>query len=172
MQLTSGSAHLAPRLRDLGAEIDADLRVSAIRSLADVERDSTRGVYLVGLMFGSGALSVLLLSAAGIYALMSFTVARRRREIGIRSALGARSSWLLVGILGRAARQIGIGAAAGVLLALWLGAYLPIEAIGGARVPGLIPAATLTMTIAGLLAAAGPARRALRLDPTEGLRDN
>jgi putative ABC transport system permease protein len=172
MKLTSGSPLVAQRLRDLGTDIDMDLRVSKIRSLADVERDSTRGVYLVGLMLGSGALSVLLLSAAGIYALMSFTVARRRREIGIRSALGAGATWLLVGILGRAARQIGIGAVAGVLLALWLGAYLPVEAIGGARVPGLIPVAALTMTIVGLLAAGGPARRALRLDPTEALRDN
>jgi hypothetical protein len=172
MKLTSRSPHVAQRLHELGAEIDSDLHVSAIRSLADVEQDSTRGVYLVGLMFGSGALSVLLLSAAGIYALMSFTVARRRREIGIRSALGARATRLLAGILGRAARQIVIGSIAGVLLALWLGAYLPVEAIGGARIPGLIPVAASIMLIVGLLAAAGPARRALRLDPTEALRDN
>jgi predicted permease len=172
VRLTTGRPQMAQRLRDLGAEINADLHVSDVRSLADLYNDSIRGVYLAGLMLGSAALSVLLLSAAGIYALMSFTVARRRREIAIRSALGARSTRLLVGILGRAARQIGIGAMAGVLLALWLGSYLPIEAIGGARVPGLIPAAAVTMTIVGLLAAAGPARRALRLDPTEALRDN
>ena len=172
MRLTTGRPQMAQRLRDLGSEIDADLYVSEVRSLAEVYEDSHRSVYLVGLMLGSGALSVLLLSAAGIYALMSFTVARRRREIAIRAALGGRSTRLLVGVLGRAAQQIGIGAVAGVLLALWLGTYLPIEAIGGADVPGLIPAAAVTMTVVGLLAAAGPALRALRLDPTEALRDN
>jgi ABC-type antimicrobial peptide transport system permease subunit len=103
---------------------------------------------------------------------MAFTVARQRREIGIRSALGARSTRLLAGILGRAASQVGIGAAAGVLLALWLGAYLPVERVGGAPVPGLIPVAALVMAVVGLLAAAGPALRALRLEPTEVLRDN
>jgi len=172
MRLTTGRPQVAQRLRDLGSEIDAGLYVSEIRSLADIYADSIRSVYLVGLMLGSGALSVLLLSAAGIYALMSFTVARRRREIAIRAALGGRSTRLLVGVLGRAAQQIGIGAIAGVLLALWLGTYLPIEAIGGAKVPGLIPVAAVTMTIVGLLAAAGPARRALRLHPTEALRDS
>jgi len=172
MRLTSGSAHVARRLGELGIDIDPGLHLSEIRSLADVYRDNARGVYLAGLMLGSGALSVLLLAAAGIYALMAFTVARQRREIGIRSALGARSTRLLAGILGRAASQIGIGAAAGVLLALWLGACLPVERVGGAHVPGLIPVAALVMTVVGLLAAAGPALRALRLEPTEVLRDN
>jgi predicted permease len=172
MRLTSGSAHVARRLGGLGIDIDPGLHLSGIRSLADVYRDNARGVYLAGLMLGSGALSVLLLAAAGIYALMAFTVARQRREIGIRSALGARSTRLLAGIFGRAASQIGIGAAAGVLLALWLGAYLPVERVGGAHVPGLIPVAALVMTVVGLLAAAGPALRALRLEPTEVLRDN
>jgi predicted permease len=172
MRLTSGSAQVAQRLGDLVKGIDAGLHFSEVRSLADVYRDNARGVYLAGLMLGSGALSVLLLAAAGVYALMAFTVARQRRQIGIRSALGARSTRLLAGILGRAASQIGIGAAAGVLLALWLGAYLPVERLGGVHVPGLIPAAALLMTVVGLLAAAGPALRALRLEPTEVLRDN
>jgi hypothetical protein len=172
MKLTAGPSRVAPSLRDLGTEIDPHLYVSEVRSLADVFEDQGRGIYMAGLMLGSGALSVLLLAAAGIYALISFTVTRRRREIGIRTALGAGSTRMLLGILGRAARQIGIGAVAGVLLALWLAAYLPVEGVGGIHVPGLIPFAAVTMIIVGLLAAAGPARRAIRLDPTQALRDN
>jgi putative ABC transport system permease protein len=172
MKLSAGPPRPAPSLRDLGTAIDPHLHVSEVRSLAYVFQDRGRGMYLAGLMLGSGALSVLLLAAAGIYALISFTVTRRRREIGIRAALGAGSTRMLLGILGRAARQIGIGAVAGVLLALWLGAYLPVEAAGGSRVPGLIPLAALLMIVVGLAAAAGPARRALRLDPTQALRDN
>jgi len=61
------------------------------------------------------ALSVVLLSAAGIYALMSFTVSRRRREIGIRIALGARIGRVLAGIFARAMSQIGIGIVLGLV---------------------------------------------------------
>src|SRR5687767_15915559 len=68
--------------------------------------------------------SVLLLSAAGIYAMMSFTVARRRREIGIRAALGADARRVLMGIFGRASSQLGAGIALGLAVASaieWIG---------------------------------------------------
>ena len=68
--------------------------------------------------------SVLLLSAAGIYAMMSFTVARRRREIGIRAALGADARRILAGIFRRAAAQLAAGVALGLTIAAtldWLG---------------------------------------------------
>ena len=70
-------------------------------------------------------MSVLLLSAAGIYAMMSFTVARRRREIGIRAALGADARRVLTGIFGRASAQLGAGIALGLAVASaieWIGA--------------------------------------------------
>ena len=116
-------------------------------------------------------LSVLLLSAAGMYALMSFTVSQGRREIGIRSALGAQPRRLLAAIFGRALGQVGAGALGGVLAALLLGYYLPIEEMGGWDVPGVLPAAAALMIAVGLLAAVGPARRGLRIEPTEALRD-
>src|SRR4051794_41926415 len=68
--------------------------------------------------------SVLLLSAAGIYATMAFTVVKRRREIGIRAALGADARRILAGIFGRAAAQLAAGVAVGLTLAAvldWLG---------------------------------------------------
>ena len=60
---------------------------------------------------------MLLLSAAGIYAMMSFTVARRRREIGIRAALGADARRILTGIFRRAAAQLAVGVAVGLTIA-------------------------------------------------------
>lgn len=171
LRVTSGLPQVAQRLPGLVTDIDGNLHAENVRSLAEVYRDNGRAVYLAGLMVGTGTLSVLLLAAAGIYAFMSFTVTRRRREIGIRSALGARSTRLLMGILGQASKQLGLGAAGGVLLALWLRASLPLDPIGGAEVPGMVPAAVGIMVVLGLLAAAGPARRALRVNPTEALRD-
>lgn len=75
--------------------------------------------------------SVLLLSAAGIYAMMSFTVARRRREIGIRSALGADPRHILSGIFARAASQLGAGVLGGLVLAAAAG-----RAVGGGPLSG------------------------------------
>ncbi len=103
---------------------------------------------------------------------MSFTVNQRRREIGIRSALGAPPSRLLAGIFRRALGQLAIGAGAGVLVALLLGYYLPIEVIGGWNVRGVVPAAAALMMVIGLLATAGPARRGLRVDPIGELRES
>jgi putative ABC transport system permease protein len=114
--------------------------------------------------------SVLLLSAAGIYAMMSFTVARRWREIGIRVALGADTRRVLRGDLrpreraDRRRRRCGSDRCGDhrVRDAGWN--------IGG---KGLIlfPTVVAVMFAVGLLAAADPARRGLAVQPTEALRN-
>ena len=73
--------------------------------------------------------------------------------------------------IARRIEQVGQEAVIGILGALLLGVYLPIEEMGGWKVPGVLPGAAAFMTLVGLLAAAGPARRGLRIDPTEALRD-
>ena len=115
-------------------------------------------------------LSVLILSAAGIYALMSFTVARRKREIGIRAALGADRNRLLAGIFSRAIAQLGAGAAVGMLGAFALEQILEGEMFQG-RGAVILPSVAAVMTVVGVLAAIGPARRGLGIHPTEALRD-
>ncbi len=162
---------VAGRLREMTAALNLSLRVDRIRSMDEIFREQQEGNYLGASALAAVTLSVLLLSAAGMYALMSFTVNQRRREIGIRSALGAQPRHLLAGIFKRALRQLGVGAAVGVLLALLLDRYMPIEQMGGLNVPGMIPAAAAFMMIVGLLAANGPARRGLRVQPTEALRE-
>ena len=114
-------------------------------------------------------LSVLLLSAAGIYALMSFTVTQRRREIGIRAALGAEPLRLLASIFARALRQLTIGVAVGIGVAALLDWGTAGEFTGGEGAV-LLAGVAAFMIIVGLLAAVGPARRGLRIQPTEALR--
>lgn len=116
-------------------------------------------------------LSILLLSAAGMYALLSFTVNQRRREIGIRAALGAPARLILATIFRRAALQVGSGGALGVLVALVLDHSLPAESVGGWEVPGVIPSAAVLLLVVAILAAIGPARRALRVAPIDELRE-
>ena len=111
--------------------------------------------------------SVLLLSAAGIYAMMSFTVTRRRREIGIRSALGADPRRILLTVFSRVAWQIAAGVVVGLLFAPFL---LQVDdPMNRAKVISLAAIVAAVMGIA-LLSAVGPARRGLRVPPMEALR--
>jgi ABC-type antimicrobial peptide transport system permease subunit len=114
-------------------------------------------------------LSVLLLSAAGIYALMSFTVTRRRREIGIRTALGADSHRILRSIFSRAVGQLTIGVVVGIGLAALLDNLAGGDLREGAGAMLFLLVAALMLTV-GLLAAIGPARRGLRIEPMEVLK--
>ena len=100
---------------------------------------------------------------------MSFTVARRHREIGIRAALGARPHRLLGSILSRAAWQLALGVVVGLAFAGVVDRLVGGEMLGG-REALLLPAVATLMAIVGIMAAWGPARRGLRIEPTEALR--
>jgi ABC-type antimicrobial peptide transport system permease subunit len=111
---------------------------------------------------------VLFLSALGIYSLMSVTVSRRTREIGLRAALGARPRDVLAGTLSRAAVLMGSGVFAGGFL------LLLFVAMSGDRVAlytGFLAVTAAVIMAAALLASIVPARRALRINPTEALRE-
>jgi predicted permease len=170
LRLRGDPAGLAERLRASAASVDPTLHVDEIQTLAEIYREHRFGDNLGAITIGAVSGSVLLLSAAGLYALMAFTVAQRRREIGIRSALGARPGHLMAAVFRRAFWQIAAGSAAGMLAAYLAGRYVPIEQIGGLPIPGILPGAAAFMLLVGVLAALGPARRGLRIDPTEALR--
>ena len=162
---------IAARLREIAVAVDPMLRLADIRPLDETLSISGMADRVIFAATGFVMLSVLLLSAAGIYALMSFTVARRRREIGIRAALGAGSRHVIASVLSQAARQIAIGIAIGIALA-----GLVVQAMEGGmadtRGAFILVAVVAFMTIVGLAAALGPARRALRIQPTEALRSD
>jgi putative ABC transport system permease protein len=162
---------VADRLRAIATALDTTLRVEDVRRLDAIYNQIQTGNSLAAYGLAAVTTSVLLLSAAGLYALLSFTVNQRRREIGIRSALGAQPRRLIAGIFRRALAQVAVGTGAGALAAFLLGVVLPIEQAGGWKVPGVLPAAAIFMVVVGLLAAVGPARRGLRIEPTEALRD-
>jgi ABC-type antimicrobial peptide transport system permease subunit len=160
---------LTGRLREVALALDPLMRLEDVRPLdqsESVEKVLDRVIY-TGVMLVT--LSVVLLSAAGIYALMSFTIARRRREIGIRAALGAGSRQIVGGVLARAARQVGIGITAGLAMACFL---ISFTESWQWNVTGMISLASVVifMLLVGIAAAWGPARVALRIQPTEALR--
>jgi putative ABC transport system permease protein len=159
------------RLQEIATNFDPILRLDDVRRLDDVLAETQMSSSLTSYALAIVTLSVLVLSAAGLYALMSFAVTLRRREIGIRTALGARPGRLLASIFARAMRQIAAGVVVGVTAALVLHRTLNIEVEGGWHIPWILPAAAIFIMTIGLLSAVGPARRAIRVDPTEALRD-
>ena len=132
VQVRNGDpAHYAHRLQEITASIDPTLRIERTASLVEEWSHDTRAFWMMALGIVAVTGSVLLLSAAGIYAMMSFTVARRWREIGIRVALGADPRRVLMGIFGRASAQIGAGVAVGLALAAVVEFATPGGNLGG-----------------------------------------
>jgi hypothetical protein len=164
-------ATFAPRLREITAAVDPTLRLERLGTATAMERERRRLLNAVALGIVVVTGSVLLLSAAGIYAMMSFTVVRRRREIGIRAALGADPRRILTSIFGRASAQLAAGVVIGLLLALAFGPALGGEGLIRQKGIVLFPVVAGTIMLVGLLAALGPARRGLSIQPTEALRE-
>ena len=125
-------------------------------------------------MIGAGAISGvvvlgLFLSAAGIFSLMSVSVARRTREIGLRAALGATRGRLLAGVFSHALALVGTGIVAGnLVLLLFIAASDEVEV--GDLADALLMTSTMMLGV-GMLACIGPARRALRIQPTDALKE-
>jgi putative ABC transport system permease protein len=153
----------ATRLRTVAADVDPTIRLTDVQPLAQVGGGEAKMNWTLTSVAWLISFIVLLLSATGIHSLMSFTVARRTREIGIRAALGARPGRIVAGIFSRAFLQISAGVLVGSgLAALW--------GLGSTRQVLVLLAANGIMLVVGLAACAVPLRRALRIDPTEALR--
>jgi ABC-type lipoprotein release transport system permease subunit len=164
----SNPVQVSSRLRDLTAALDPALRLR-IATFSEMRRQQMIGLRLMLLACSLVVVTALLLSAAGIYAMMSFTVSRRRKEIGIRAAMGADAGRLLRSIFAKAALQLAAGVAAGIVLALMTDRASDGELLGVFG-RALVPITAVVMTIVGLCATIGPARRGLRIQPTEALR--
>ena len=165
---TQDPMQFASRLRDLTSALDPTVRLQ-LMPFSDMKQQAAIAFRLMLLGIGLVVVTVLLLSAAGIYAMMSFTVSQRRKEIGIRAAMGADAGQLLRSIFTKAALQLAAGVVVGIALALLIDIASNGEMLG-AFGRALVPVTAVVMTIVGLFATIGPARRGLRIQPTEALR--
>lgn len=140
-------------------------------TMAYLVEDSMMQLTFTLLTLGIASLLALVLGAVGLYAVLSYVVDERTREIGVRMALGARAAQVRAMVVGQGVRVVGVGVAIGLLVALAgtraLGSLLfgvqPLDLATFVAMP-------LVMVLVGLLASYLPARRASNLDPTESLR--
>jgi len=154
----------APRLRELANAADPEMQLTDVRLMNDAGGRGATLTWTVTYVVGCIFLLVLLLSASGIHALMSFIVARRTREIGIRVALGSPPTRIVSGVFLRAFLQVALGVLVGsavVALKIDFGSVTQVLMLVGAD---------LVMLVAGIAACALPLRRALAINPTEALR--
>jgi putative ABC transport system permease protein len=161
----------ARRLLGIARTVDPRIDIEEIRRLEDMYQQERREDNYMGSTMATIVLIVLLFSAAGIHTLVAFAVAQNRREIGIRSALGAPPLRLVADVFRRDLTPVVVGAGIGTLLSFPLDKLFPANH-GFSHALSSACAAFLFMFAMGLFAVAGPARRALQVDSTEALRDS
>ena len=125
---------------------------------------------LVAWLFGSFALLALALSAVGLYSVVSYSVAQRTNEFGIRIALGAQRVHVLQMVFASTALSVGGGIVVGTALTLALNKALARWAEGSSRDPLILLAVTVLLSLVAAIACSAPARRAVNVDPMTALR--
>ena len=162
---------LVPSIRREVAAVDADEAVGGVMSLDELMRASLGPARVNAAVMGVFATAALLLAVLGVYGVLSYSVKQRRREIGIRMALGARGVDVVRLVVGQGLRLAALGVTLGVAAALALGRGM------AGLLFGVEPADPVTLAaVAGVLAVTAvgasylPARRAARVDPATVLR--
>jgi hypothetical protein len=164
-------SEMAGEIQAVIARLDSHVPVYGAGSLTQLQRLVYLPVQAAVTMLGSFGLLAIMLAVTGVYGLAAYTVSRRRREIGIRLAIGAAPRHVLRTVFGRTAVLVGIGAAVGLGAGAATSALLAsIVYQASSRDPGVIGAAVILMAAVAIAAAFGPARRALKLDPAQTLR--
>ncbi len=171
MRTSSNPEAFGNSLRSAIAGFDPSLPVYRIRTARAAVNSGLGSISLLGSLLGAFATLGLILAAIGIYGVISYTVAQRTGELGIRVALGAQSRDVLLLVLGKGAMLVGTGALLGGAggygvskLLIYLIPSLPT------RDPLIVPLAALALGAVALVACYIPARRATRVDPLIALR--
>ena len=161
----------APLVRTEVSALDNDISLNAVRPLDDDMTGSRWGHRVFGGMLTVFAFVGLLLGAVGLYAVTAFSVVQRTHEIGVRMALGARSSAVVWLFVKRAALPVGFGIGAGLAGAWVVGRLLRRFLIQTSPTdPTVLVGIAVLLVAVSLVASFFPARRATRVDPVTALR--
>lgn len=165
------AAQVVDEVRRVVAELDPHLPVYGTGSLNQMLGYSLLPAHAAAAGLTAFGLLAIMLAMTGVNGLVSYAVAGRRHEIGIRVAVGARPSHVARLILGRLAVMLAIGSAIGVVLAMAAGKVLASVVYGASpHDPGILAGVLVTIVALGLLSSWAPFRRALQVDPMAALR--
>jgi predicted permease len=153
------------------SQMDKDIPVTQVRTMNDLMSIELSQPRFATILLSTFALLALILTIVGLYGVMTYSVARRTREIGVRMALGAQRGAVLTMVLRDAAILLATGIAIGTAVALASASILQSMLYGtGSRNPVVLIEVCSAVALAGLLAAYIPAFRAARVDPMVALR--
>jgi ABC-type antimicrobial peptide transport system permease subunit len=154
------------------AQMDPNLPVFNVHTLEEQVRRSVTNERLIASLSGVFSGLATALAMVGLYGVMSYTVTRRTREIGIRMALGARARDIAQRVVGEAGLLVLAGLVVGAVGAIWAGRLVRAE-LYEVRAFDLASffGAAMVLTAVAVLAALLPARRAARIEPMRALRD-
>jgi ABC-type antimicrobial peptide transport system permease subunit len=172
MRTTLAPAALSGTIEQVAHELDAGVPVVRLRDMDSVFAESINRPRLLAQLLGAFAGLALLLAAIGTYGVLSYMVTERRREIGIRVALGATRSHVLTQIMKQGLQVTAIGAAIGLAGALAVNRLIA-SLLFGVQPTDIMTIAFViaTITAVAMVASWLPAWRASRLDPNVALRD-
>jgi len=159
-------------LRDELAQLDSNIPLYRVSTVDDYVSLAAAQPRFQTVLITCFAVLALLLSAIGLYAVLSYMVAQRTMEIGLRLALGAQRDNVLGLILRRGMMLAGIGLAVGVIAALVLTRFMQEMLYGVGRFdPATFVGVSAVLLLVSLVASSVPAYRAARLDPMQTLRE-
>jgi putative ABC transport system permease protein len=168
---TAGAVAIVPDIRRAIGEVDPALPIARIRSMDEVALGAVARQRFNMTLTGIFAATALALAMVGLYGLLSYQVAQRRRVIGVRMALGARRADVLAMIVRRGLMLTAIGLALGAIGARALSRFLEALLFGvTATSPWVYAAVAAGLLFVAALASLVPARRAMRADPVVALR--
>jgi cell division protein FtsX len=151
--------------------LDPEQPVGTVRTMAELVGDSVSGRRFIAWLLSALATLGLGLAAIGVYAVMALTITQRRRELGIRLALGAAPETIARRVVRQALAMVLPGIGLGLVASLFATRLLQSQLFEVAPIDGLsLMGASLLLTAVALLAGWLPARRAARLDPMSTLR--
>ncbi|HKQ04031.1 MAG TPA: ABC transporter permease [Blastocatellia bacterium] len=171
IRTTIEPATIAASVREAAQEVDKAQPVSDLRTMDNIVGEAVTQPRFNLILLGVFGFIALVLSASGIYGVMSYTVTQRTHEIGIRMALGARSGDVLRMVMGQGLRLTAAGIGGGLLASVLLTRYLS-SLLFGVSATDTVTFAAVALFLAGvaLVASFVPARRAARTDPMVALR--
>jgi predicted permease len=171
VRTTNASSTAYAAIRNETRKLDASMPIFAMKTLEGQLDETLLSDRLIALLAAGFGLLATVLASIGLYGVMAFVVARRRKELGIRLALGAEPAGVIWLVMREVLLLLAIGLAVGIPAALALGRFVASQLYGiQARDPFTATATLLLLTLVSAAAGLIPARRASRIDPILALR--
>jgi len=179
--LPSGSAWVVVRsrgpasavvdeIRQAIRQVDSDVGITELATMTDILSDSLWRQRFAALLVGLFAVLAALIAAGGLYSVISYSVARQTRELGVRIALGAGRAEIAGSVLGRGLRVSAVGIGVGTVLAIVARRFFAQQVPDPRDSPGMLAGVAALLLVLTVLACLVPVRRALAVDPLTALR--